>query len=287
MTVKFSVFRNNSSRGIMFRLSCFISLIFLSLQVFCANVATFKVYSQSMHKDISNTIILPKEYSANGRALPVLYALHGATDDHSFWPTIIPKIKNLADQYSIIIVCPDGAKTSWYIDSPIDANFQYETYISQELVNFVDRKFNSKTHKADRAIMGLSMGGFGAFYLAIRHSDVFSAAISTSGAFDLRPFPDSWDIAKRIGSQTEHPDNWQRYSVVNMADLLQGKKLALFFDIGVDDFFYDSNKQFHEILVSENIPHSYLEMPGGHTLEYWQKSINYHFNFLDEHFKSN
>jgi S-formylglutathione hydrolase FrmB len=184
-------------------------------------------------------------------------------------------------------VCPDGAKTSWYIDSPIDPSFQYETYISHELVNYVDNTFNTQTDKSSRAIMGLSMGGFGAFYLAIRNTNVFSAAISTSGAFDLRPFPNNWDIAKRIGKQTEYPANWENYSVVNMAGLLKGKSLALFFDIGVDDFFYNGNKEFHQTLQSMQIPHNYLEMSGGHTLEYWQKSINYHFVFLDEHFKAN
>ena len=71
-----------------------------------------------------------------------------------------------------------------------------------------------------------------------------------------------------------------------MAGLLEGKSLALYFDCGVDDFFYDANKQFHQALLSMQIPHSYLEMPGGHTLEYWQNAITYHFVFLDEHFKS-
>ena len=271
----------------MFRLLIVFTLVFLPSCVYSASVVKFNVYSQVMHKNVPNTIIFPKDYSAESGALPVLYALHGATDDHTFWPTIVPKIQALADQYGIIIVCPDGAKTSWYIDSPIDPSFQYETYISHELVNYVDNTFNTKSDKASRAIMGLSMGGFGAFYLAIRNSDVFSAAISTSGGFDLRPFADRWDIAKRIGKQSEFPENWQNYSVVNMAGLLKGKSLALFFDIGVDDFFYSANKQFHQTLRSMQVPHSYLEMSGGHTLEYWQKSINYHFIFLDEHFKSN
>lgn len=271
----------------MLRLLLFFTLVFLPSYAYSASVVTVNVYSQAMKKEIPNTIILPKGYSTDSKALPVLYALHGATDDHTFWPTMVPEIQVLADQYGIIIVCPDGAKTSWYIDSPIDPSFQYETYISQELVSYIDNTFHTQSTKSSRAIMGLSMGGFGAFYLAIRNTNVFSAAISTSGGFDLRPFPNHWDIAKRIGTQTEYPANWQNYSVVNMAGLLEGKTLALFFDIGVHDFFYDANKQFHQTLLSKKIPHSYLEMPGGHTLEYWQKSINYHFVFLDEHFKAN
>lgn len=269
----------------MFKLCLVVALIFSSSVVDAANVATFTVYSQVMQKDVPNTIILPKDYRAEGVPLPVLYALHGATDDHTFWPTMVPKIQALVDQYGIIVVCPDGAKTSWYIDSPIDPKFQYETYVSQELVSYVDNNFNTQSDKASRAIMGLSMGGFGAFYLAIRNSNVYSAAISTSGGFDLRPFPDNWDIAKRIGSKSAYPKNWENYSVVNMAGLLEDKDLALFFDVGVDDFFYGANKEFHQKLLLKKIPHSYLEMPGGHTLEYWQKSIDYHFVFLDEHFK--
>jgi S-formylglutathione hydrolase FrmB len=267
------------------KINLIILLVFLPFSSFCASVKTFLVDSQVMQKTIPNSIILPITYSKDGPALPVVYALHGATDDHTFWPTFIPQIKELADQYGIIVVCPDGAKTSWYLDSPLDRNFQYDSYISQELVKHVDKTYNTDGRREARAIMGLSMGGFGAFYLAFRHTEIWSATVSTSGGFDLRPFPDNWDIAARIGKQSEYPENWQKYSIVNMTQSLAGKKLNLFFDVGVDDFFYPSNKQLHETLLEKNIPHLFLLMPGGHELSYWQKSIPFHFIFLNAHFE--
>ena len=91
----------------------------------------------------------------------------------------------------MIIVCPDGGFGSWYWDSPVDAGSQYETYVSNELVTWIDSKYKTIKTRKGRAITGLSMGGQGALYLAFRHQDIFGAAGSMSGGVDIRPFPET------------------------------------------------------------------------------------------------
>ena len=89
----------------------------------------------------------------------------------------VPEIeKYLPIDYDIIIVCPDGNKTRWYFDSPVDSSSQYETYISKELISEVDKKYNTNASKNGRAITGLSMGGHGALYIAFKHQDILEQA---------------------------------------------------------------------------------------------------------------
>jgi S-formylglutathione hydrolase FrmB len=105
-----------------------------------------------------------------------------------------------------------------------------------------------------------------------------------SGGVDLRPFPDSWDIAKRLGKYSEHPERWEANSVINLVYLLTPNSLAITFDCGSSDFFYQVNKNLHEKLLERNIPHDFTVRPGGHTWDYWGNSINYHMLFFHTFF---
>ena len=102
-----------------------------------------------------------------------------------------PELGKIADEKGIIFVCPDG-KNSWYWDSPKNPSYRYETFISNELINYIDANYPTVASRDKRAITGLSMGGHGALYNAIRHKDVFGAAGSTSGGVDIRTFSNQW-----------------------------------------------------------------------------------------------
>jgi S-formylglutathione hydrolase FrmB len=182
------------------------NIIFLltlnQLFIYASQVDTLIVQSESMNKSISNIVILPENYSEENQ-LPVIYLLHGYSDNHETWMNNAPKIKEYADKYNVIIVCPDANYSSWYFDSPIDDSIKYETYISSELVKSVDRNYNTIDNRNGRAITGLSMGGHGAFYLSFKHQDVWGAAGSISGGVDIVPFPSSWDISKQLGKYSD------------------------------------------------------------------------------------
>jgi S-formylglutathione hydrolase FrmB len=266
----------------------YLSFLFLSLlllqTIHAAVVDTVNTYSASMKKTIKAVVITPDDY-ANAKALPVVYLLHGYSGNYSDWVIKAKGFEKAVDLYQVIIVCPDG-NNSWYWDSPVDSNFKYDTYVSKELVNWIDGKYKTIKDRRGRGITGLSMGGHGALYLALKHQDVFGAAGSMSGGVDIRPFPNNWDMALRLGKYSEHPDNWEKYTVMNMLHLLQPNSLAILVDCGTEDFFYKVNENLHEQLLYRNIPHDYISRPGAHNWNYWTNAIQYQLLFMSNFFKS-
>ena len=122
-------------------------------------------------------------------------------------------------------------------------------------------------------------------YLSIRHQDVFANVGSMSGGVDIRPFPEKWHIAKRLGTIGEHPENWEKNTVTNMVHLLKPGALNIIFDCGSEDFFYQVNCEFHQKLLDAKIPHDFISRPGGHNWPYWYNSIKYQFLFFSECFR--
>ncbi len=259
-------------------------LLIAQLPAIAAVVDTVETYSASMKKSIKAVVITPDNY-ASAKELPVVYLLHGYSGNYADWISRAKGFEKAADQYQLIIVCPDG-NNSWYWDSPIDPRYKYETYVSKELVEWIDSKYKTIKNPKGRAITGLSMGGHGALYLAFRHQDVFGAAGSMSGGVDIRPFPNNWDMAARLGKYAEHPDNWEKNTVINLLHLLTPNSLSLIIDCGTDDFFFKVNENLHQQLLQRNIPHDYITRPGAHNWPYWSNAIGYQLLFMNNFFKA-
>jgi S-formylglutathione hydrolase FrmB len=257
--------------------------LLLNQSVQAAKIDTVDTYSSSMKKTIKAVVITPDSYSG-GKELPVLYLLHGYSGSYSDWAKKDPALGAVADTYQMIIVCPDGGFGSWYYDSPADPSFRYETYVSDELVTWVDSHYKTLKDRTGRAITGLSMGGHGALYLALRHQTVFGAAGSMSGGVDIRPFPNNWDMAKRLGTYAQFPERWEQNTVINLLHLLTPGALALIIDCGTEDFFFRVNNNLHDKLLERNIAHDYITRPGGHNWNYWNNSLNYQLLFMRQYF---
>lgn len=249
------------------------------LQIQAATVDTVVVRSMRMNKDIKAVVVSPN----NQKAKSTLYLLHGYSGNYASWLKIAPHIKELVDTYGYMVVCPDGGFDSWYWDTQ-DTNYQYESFITKELIPFVEQRYKVASARTNRAITGLSMGGHGALYLAFRHQDLFAFAGSTSGGVDIRPFPNNWSIRQRLGDYRENPAIWDAHTVTNLTHLIQPKSLRLFIDCGTEDFFFNVNNKLHEELTYRNIPHHYLTMPGGHNDEYWAQSIDFQMAFFAQCF---
>lgn len=265
-------------------ITCLFVLLFVNSFAFGATVDTISIFSNSMNKNIKTVVIRP-ENSSNSK-LATLYLLHGYSGDYSNWIQKVPYIKTLVDRYNYMVVCPDGGYGSWYWDSPVDANYRYETFITKELISAIESKYQTCNNREGRAITGLSMGGHGALYLAIKHQDLYGAVGSTAGGVDIRPFPNNWEMAKRLGSYAENKDLWDNHTVINNLHLIKPNSLKIFIDCGYDDFFYGVNKKLHEDLLYLNIPHTYLNLPGKHNWEYWAESIPYQMTFFDQYFRN-
>jgi S-formylglutathione hydrolase FrmB len=269
----------------MKRILVFLLFFVVFVSSHAAVVDTILVYSQSMKKNIKAVIITPDNY-ASAKEFPVVYLLHGYSGNQLDWITKAKGFEKAVDQYNLIIVCPDGGYRSWYWNSPVDPRSQYETFISDELVKAIDTKYKTIKDRSGRAITGLSMGGHGALYLAIKHQDVYGAAGSMSGGVDIRPFANNWDMAKLLGTYAEQPDRWEKNTVINMLNLLTPNSLAIIIDCGTDDFFFKVNENLHQQLMYRNIPHDFIARPGAHTWPYWTNAVKYQLLFMSNYFES-
>ena len=236
-----------------------------------------------MNKFIKNIVIVPDNHNQFNK-VPVVYLLHGAYGNYTDWTSKTNGLENFCDINNMIIVCPDGGYNSWYFDSPIDSTYLYETYISNELISFIDNNYHTKKNKENRAISGLSMGGHGALYIAFRNSEVFGSAGSMSGGVDIRPFHKEWNLSDRLGSIKKFPENWEKNTVINYVDSLKKINLNLIIDCGKDDFFLEVNQKFHINLVENKIDHIYNLKEGSHNWSYWNKSVYDHLNFFKKFF---
>lgn len=262
----------------------FIIVISFCFTGYAATVDTVSIYSSCMHKYIKAVVIKPGCYKKKKNSFPVIYLLHGYSGNYSNWIARVPELEKYADTYKTLIVCPDGAYSSWYFDSPVDTAYRYETHIATEVVNFIDQHYRTIADKNHRAITGLSMGGHGALYLALRHSDIFGAVGSMSGGVDLKESKNRFDIIKRIGDTILQAGNWHNMTVINLIENYTNTGLKIFFDCGEKDIFIDGNRRLHQKMLQLKIPHIYEEGPGEHNWVYWKNRIGIHLNFFNKFF---
>lgn len=282
------------------RLLLLVSLCTLSFRVFSATVDTLDVLSASMNRTLRAAVVVPDAYKAGQQAFPVLYLLHGGTGNFRDWLSKTPDkrlLHRLADQYKLIIVTPEGDPTSYYFDSPQIKTSQFETFISRELVDRIDKAYRTVRDRKGRLIAGLSMGGHGAMFIASRHPDLYAAAGSMSGVMNINTA--TWKVpaefaksradnfAKLLGPPQTGDAPYPGYTMVTLADKLKANNLPLIFDIGVDDFLIETNRDLHRQLLANGTPHDYTERPGAHTWEYWENALPYQLLFFSKILKAN
>ena len=262
-----------------------IFLIGSVLHSFAAEVDTISIYSSAMKKSSKCVIILPDSYKGDQeKQFPVVYLLHGYSGNYSNWISKVPALADYADQYNFIIVCPDGAYSSWYFDSQVDENSRYKTYVGVEVPAYIDSAYHTFPDRNSRAIAGLSMGGHGAIYLAWNFPETFGAAGSMSGAVNLIPWKGKYRLEKVLGDTT-NSNAFYNYSVVNMVKRPLVNFPALIIDCGINDPFINDNRLLHSNLISLEIPHVYIERPGKHNWDYWQNAVSFQLLFFHHFFE--
>ena len=248
---------------------------------------TYNVWSKAMGKNVPVAVLLPKGYDDDhARRYPLVVLLHGAgdTDMHAHHPLF----REAVDRYQFILVAPCGTGT-WWIDSPINPSFRYETFVVDEMLPWVDSHYRTIPDRLHRGLVGNSMGGHGALYLALRHKDLFSSAGNIFGCLDLWPWRDKgrWELRERLGDPLVHPEYWKGNSVVNLAKDLMDGEIATFTAVGQDDMFIGCNREFHATLAKNGVKHLYLEKDGGHSQGFWEEMYPKMLCFLDRWFRTN
>ena len=236
-----------------------------------------KYFSKALQKAAAATVLLPEgEHRA---PYPVLYLLHGLSDDNTMWQRRT-SIERYVQDLPLMVVMPDGGR-SFYIDAL--EGMAYETAIVRDLVGYIDNTFQTKPNRAGRCLAGLSMGGYGAVKLALRFPDLFCAAASHSGAMGFSHWPlnkeEAWgkEMLRIVGESAAGGPN-DLYALSESVDPAQ--RPALRIDCGKDDFLIKDNRAFTGHLNEMGYDHVYCEYEGEHNWAYWDRHIQDSLAFL-------
>lgn len=240
----------------------------------------FKFFSRALDKAAAANLILPEPEVEPPFA--TFYLLHGLSDDHTIWERRT-SIERYVAGLPIIVVMPDGGR-GFYTDA--QQGCRYESAIISDLLPYVDRLFPTRASRPGRCIGGLSMGGYGAIKLALKHPTLFCSAVSHSGAlgFAHREY-------KPGGKDDTWKQEWSRVfgpapaggpeDCYALAERLKpGARPALRIDCGAEDFLIEDNRSFIAHLKAVGYAHEYAEYPGAHNWAYWdehvQEAIRFH-----------
>jgi len=260
------------------------------------------VSSRILDRDVNYAVYLPPDYQASTRRYPVVYLLHGFTDDESAWIQL-GEVNLAADRAiagrslpPMIIVMPDGGVT-WYVNDHRD-EIRFEDMFVREFIPHIDAAFRTRPSGEFRGVSGLSMGGWGTLMFAFRHPDLFSscaafsAAIFTDEGFAAMEPPLYENMMAPVfgpglSGKARLTPHFRKYNPLDLARTLPAdslKKARYYIDCGDDDFLINGNMALHSLLLERGIPHEFRVRNGGHTWAYWRTGISDGLKFIGESF---
>ncbi|MBN2246404.1 MAG: esterase family protein [Candidatus Aminicenantes bacterium] len=258
--------------------------------------------SALLNKELHYSIYLPPDYDTSKRGYPVVYLLHGYSDDDTAWIQFgevhLTINKGIASREipPMIIIMPD-AGVSWYINDH-KGEYPYEDMFFQEFIPFIDTAYRTRPEKEFRGISGLSMGGYGALGYAMRHPEFFSACAAFSSglmtddtlvSMEERNYNGlfSFLFGQNLTGSARLTSHWKQTNPLDLAKNIDPKilkSIRWYIDCGDDDFLYKGNAALHITLREREIPHEYRVRDGEHNWTYWRTWISEGLNFIGSRF---
>jgi len=249
-----------------------------------ANVENHKLDSKLMAREMPYRVVLPSGYKVSNEKTfyPVIYLLHGLTGHFNNW-TDSSKLSDYNSKHNFIIVTPEG-NNGWYTDSATVANDKYESYIIKELIPEIDKKFRTQTDRNHRVVAGLSMGGYGSIKFGLKYPEMFTLVGSFSGALGAASLTEKevgtkGVIAESIlgvygaaDSETRKQNDAFKLIREMPADKIRNLPF-IYVDCGTEDFLFQSNRDFVNLLVEKKVRHEYRQLPGAHDWKFWDAQI--------------
>ncbi len=262
------------------------------------------IKSAILGKDVRYSIYLPAGYEQSNRSYPILYLLHGYTDDETGWTQfgetqqITDKAIDAGDATPMVIAMPDGG-VAWYMNSH-DGKTRYEDFFVTEFMPFIEKTYRVRAQKRFRAVAGLSMGGLGALLFVGKHPELFAAAAPLSAAVwtDDEVVSNSTDQASwdttfgdlygkgLVGKSrlTAHYYQNAPIKIMETANTAELRKVRFYIDCGDDDFLIKGNMALHAAMIDKKIPHEFRVREGGHTWTYWRTALPEVLKFVSSSF---
>lgn len=242
--------------------------------------ATIQYYSHSLAKASAFNVIFPDAPDAP-RPWSVYYLLHGLSDDHTTWSRR-SCVERYTLGYPMMVVMPDGGR-GWYTNAQ-DGD-AYEDDLIKDVIGLVEKNFPVKAERSARCIGGISMGGYGAVKLGLKHPHLFASVDSQSGVLELLRHPlESKKISPEFprifgrGGRDGPEDPFHLAGEVSAKD-----RPAMRLICGEEDPFLPQNRSFRDHLESLNYPHEYVEAEGTHTWGFWDRHLPSTLDFHRRH----
>ena len=237
--------------------------------------------SGALDKVVTCNVVLPDRIEP-GETLPVLYLLHGYSDDSTVWLRRT-SLERYLDDVRLIVVMPDGGH-EFYTNAV--TGYDYETFMVEELPCLVRGWFPVDAGLRRQSIGGLSMGGYGAVRLGIKYGDRFASIHAHSGAYDIEhrlQAEDSLPHLQRVFGESVAGTDSDIFHLVRTSD--PAVLPAIKIDCGDEDHCLHDNRNLTEALTAAGIDHQYDEYEGGHDWEYWdthiQEAVAFHMEHLE------
>lgn len=266
----------------------------LSAQSFVSETSTVK--SSILKQERNYAVYLPDGYERSSRSYPVLYLLHGYTDNHTGWVQF-GEVQRIADQAiasgeatPMIIVMPDADTARPGYTNSIDGKHNYEDFFFNEFIPHIESTYRIRKEKRYRAIAGLSMGGGGSFVYAMHRPDLFSAAAPLSAWMGPTTTDELKGWAERSGAGWDESKAEAYLKTYNPLELVKSvdkdllNSVRWYIDCGDDDFLYEGNAQMHILMRQLGINHEYRVRDGGHTWNYWRTALPTVLEFISRGF---
>ncbi len=288
--------------------------LFLSF-IFCSN-SLIAQYDKGVIKEslsfqskkmgeVKYSVYLPPSYDRHQRKYPVVYLLHGYTDNETAWVQFgeIDKAADkgiaLNDFPEMVIVMPD-AKVTWYVNDHKGA-LPFEDMFIEEFMPYINANYKVRANKESTGITGLSMGGYGSLLYAMKYPDLFVACAPLSAAIYTEEevigySQDRWDqvegpmYGKGLVGEARITEHWKENNPFYIANKM-GKeslsKVKYWIDCGDDDFLYKGNSSFHILLKDMEVAHEYRVRDGKHNWPYWRTGIYDALIYIGDYFHRN
>lgn len=280
-----SVFATCFPRFVLYLLS-FLCFFYVPCSAASGRVECNTIPSKILGRHIPYCIVLPASFDTDkAKHFPILYELHGLGDNEQFFVhtglwNLVEDLRDSGKLKDFLIVTPAGG-ASFYINSK-DGKIRYEDLLLREFFPFIEKKYRAMPGRANRAISGVSMGGYGALHLAFRHPQLFSAVSAHSAAL-IEKLPSFLSVpqsprARVLGEVFGIPPDtafWNANSPLELARSANLSGLKIYFDCGdQDDFGFEAGAEaLDKILTARKIPHEFHIYPGRHDPAYFAAHI--------------
>jgi putative tributyrin esterase len=256
-----------------------------------AEVRTASAPSAALGRDVAYAVHLPLSYGAGTLKYPVVYVLHGLFESHRFWEgrglaAVLDGLWARGAVREFVVVAVDGGN-SFFANSPLG---RYEDLVTRDATAFAEATYRVRTDRGGRALLGVSMGGYAALRIALRHPTLYTA-VATHSAM-LLPAPPRPGEGARQGQLAalarvfgDPPDValWRANDPLDWAQRADRRVVpALSFDCGARDRYglTAGHEELHRRLEGRGIPHRFATPPGDHGYEYVRSVLPRSLEFL-------